>query len=185
MRCNLSCSNTKETLERRLKKTTEIEVSWAPSGVRGGSLMQAGVVHPTFRVCWNQAHIQVYITTIKLMVYADTRGWKRPSWTGSNLLNSCSNEKIYTLNKKISSTEKYIQENRPLGRPKLRWKDNIMQTLQKQYSWCGLDSTGSEQRPMAGSCEHGREPWLHFDVQYLLQTKRVSWTENSFINADF
>jgi hypothetical protein len=23
---------------------------------------------------------------------------------------------------------------------------------------CGLDSSGSEQRPLAGSCEHGNEP---------------------------
>jgi hypothetical protein len=44
-------------VERRLKKSTEIEGSWDPCGVWGGSLMLAGVVHPTFRVCWNQAHI--------------------------------------------------------------------------------------------------------------------------------
>jgi hypothetical protein len=53
---NLSCSNTKETLERRFKKPTEIEGSWGPTGVRGGSFMEAGVVNATFRVCWNQAH---------------------------------------------------------------------------------------------------------------------------------
>jgi hypothetical protein len=46
----------------------------------------------------------------------------------------------------------------PLGRPRRRWEDGI-----KSGSWgdwlggCGLDSTGSEQGPVAGCCECGDE----------------------------
>jgi hypothetical protein len=46
-----------------------------------------------------------------------------------------------------------------LGRPRHRWKINIKIDLyQTGVGECGLDSTNSGYRPVAGSCEHGNEP---------------------------
>jgi hypothetical protein len=48
---------------------------------------------------------------------------------------------------------------RPLGRPRRRWEDWIRMDLREIcLGGCGLDSTGSEQGPMAGCCECGDEP---------------------------
>jgi hypothetical protein len=41
---------------------------------------------------------------------------------------------------------------RPLGRPRRRWEDGV------RLGGCGLDSTVSGQRPVAGCCECGYEP---------------------------
>jgi len=41
---------------------------------------------------------------------------------------------------------------RPLGRPKYRWEDNIRIDL--KGIGLGLDSSGSAQRPVPGSCEY-------------------------------
>jgi hypothetical protein len=47
---------------------------------------------------------------------------------------------------------------RPLGRPRCRWEDGIRIDL-KEIGWGGgVDSTGSGQGPVAGSCERGGEP---------------------------
>jgi hypothetical protein len=44
---------------------------------------------------------------------------------------------------------------RPLG----RWEDGIKMDLRKiGLGRCGLDSTGSGQEPVAGSCEYGDDP---------------------------
>jgi hypothetical protein len=43
---------------------------------------------------------------------------------------------------------------RALGRPRCRWEDGIRMDLRG----CGLDSTGSGQRPVAGCCECSDEP---------------------------
>jgi hypothetical protein len=65
------------------------------------------------------------------------------------------------------------KEKRPLGRPRPRWVYNIKMDLKiDRMGWCGLDSYGSGQGPVEGSCEHGTEPsgsikcwevieWLH------------------------
>jgi len=45
---------------------------------------------------------------------------------------------------------------RPLGKPRPRWEDNIRMDLQK--IGCGMDSSGSGQGPVVGSCEHSNEP---------------------------
>jgi hypothetical protein len=47
---------------------------------------------------------------------------------------------------------------RPLGRPRRRWQDGIRMDLRETGLRGGLDSTGSEQVPVAGCCECGDEP---------------------------
>jgi hypothetical protein len=48
---------------------------------------------------------------------------------------------------------------RPLGRRRCRWEDGIRMDLREiGLGGCGLDSTGSGQRPVAGCCECGDEP---------------------------
>jgi hypothetical protein len=47
---------------------------------------------------------------------------------------------------------------RPLGRQRHRWEDNIRMDLQAMVGRHGLDSSGSGQGPVAGSCEHSNEP---------------------------
>jgi hypothetical protein len=47
---------------------------------------------------------------------------------------------------------------RPLGKPRRRWEDGIRMDLRETgLGVCGLDSTGSQQRPVAGYCECGDE----------------------------
>jgi hypothetical protein len=51
------------------------------------------------------------------------------------------------------------QGKRPLGRPMHRWEDGIRMDLREiGLGVCGLDSTGSGQRPVAGCFECGDEP---------------------------
>jgi hypothetical protein len=48
---------------------------------------------------------------------------------------------------------------RPLGRPRCRWEDGIRMDLREiGLGGCGLDSTGSGQRPVAGCGECSNEP---------------------------
>jgi hypothetical protein len=48
---------------------------------------------------------------------------------------------------------------RPLGRPRRRWEDGVRMDLREiGLGGGGLDSTGSEQGPVAGCCECGDEP---------------------------
>jgi hypothetical protein len=50
---------------------------------------------------------------------------------------------------------------KPPGRPRRRCEDGIRMDLRETGlggGGCGLDSTGSEQRPVAGCCECGDEP---------------------------
>jgi hypothetical protein len=48
---------------------------------------------------------------------------------------------------------------RPLGRPRRRWEVGIWMDLGEiGLGECGLDSTSSGQRPVAGCCECGDEP---------------------------
>ena len=44
------------------------------------------------------------------------------------------------------------EENRPLGRPRRRWEDNVKMDLQA-VGWGGMDWTD-----LAASCECGNEP---------------------------
>jgi hypothetical protein len=47
---------------------------------------------------------------------------------------------------------------RPPGGPRRRWEDGIRTDLREiGFGGCGLDSTGSEQGPVAGCCECGDE----------------------------
>jgi hypothetical protein len=47
----------------------------------------------------------------------------------------------------------------PLGRLRHRWEDGIRMDIREiGLGVCGLDSTGSGQRPVAGCCECGDEP---------------------------
>jgi hypothetical protein len=47
---------------------------------------------------------------------------------------------------------------RPLGRPRRRWEDGISMDL-REIGWrCRVDTVGSVQGPVMGSCEHGDEP---------------------------
>jgi hypothetical protein len=46
---------------------------------------------------------------------------------------------------------------RPVGRLRCRWEENIGMNL-REIGMHGLDSCGSGQGPVAGSCEHGNEP---------------------------
>jgi hypothetical protein len=46
---------------------------------------------------------------------------------------------------------------RTLGRSRHRWKDNIKMYLREIGLESGLDSSGSEYKPVAGSCERGNE----------------------------
>jgi hypothetical protein len=45
-------------------------------------------------------------------------------------------------------------KEKPLGRPRRRWEDGVRMDLRE----CGLDSTGSGQRPVSGCCECCDEP---------------------------
>jgi hypothetical protein len=46
-----------------------------------------------------------------------------------------------------------------MGRPRRRWEYGIRMDLREiGLGGCGLDSTGSGQRPLADSCECGDEP---------------------------
>jgi hypothetical protein len=48
---------------------------------------------------------------------------------------------------------------RPLGRRRRRWENGVRMDLREiGLGVCGLDSTGSGQRPVAGCCECGDEP---------------------------
>jgi len=48
---------------------------------------------------------------------------------------------------------------RPLGRPRLRWEDNIEMDLQEVgYVGHGLDRYGSGWGPVAGTCKCGNGP---------------------------
>jgi hypothetical protein len=52
------------------------------------------------------------------------------------------------------------KEKSPLERPGHRWEGSNIKINFREIGWvrgCGLDSSGSGQRPMAGSCEHGYE----------------------------
>jgi hypothetical protein len=50
------------------------------------------------------------------------------------------------------------EERRPLGKPRHGWENGIRLDL-REIGWgCGLDSTGSGQRPVASCCECGDEP---------------------------
>jgi hypothetical protein len=48
---------------------------------------------------------------------------------------------------------------RPLGRPRHRWEDGIKMDLE-EIGWggCGVDSPGSGEGPLGGSCECSDEP---------------------------
>jgi len=46
----------------------------------------------------------------------------------------------------------------PLGRHRNRWEDNITKDLREKGWMCRLDSSGSEQGPVAGSCQHSIQP---------------------------
>jgi hypothetical protein len=50
------------------------------------------------------------------------------------------------------------ERKRPLKRPRHRWEDNIKMDLREIGLGCGLDSSGSGEGPVAGSCEHSNEP---------------------------
>jgi hypothetical protein len=45
---------------------------------------------------------------------------------------------------------------RPLGRPRLRWEDNI--TVNHRVGGFGLDASDSGYGPVVDSCENGVEP---------------------------
>jgi hypothetical protein len=48
------------------------------------------------------------------------------------------------------------EEQRPLGRPKLRWRDVRMGLREIEWGKYGLDAPDGE--PVAGFCEHGSGP---------------------------
>jgi hypothetical protein len=52
-----------------------------------------------------------------------------------------------------------VEGERPLGRPRSRWKDNIRTDL-RVIGWevCGLDSSVSGKGPVVWSSEHGNGP---------------------------
>jgi hypothetical protein len=52
-----------------------------------------------------------------------------------------------------------LEGKRSLGRQRRRWEDGIRMDLRETgLGVCGLDPTGSGQRPVAGCCECGDEP---------------------------
>ena len=53
----------------------------------------------------------------------------------------------------------YLQEKRPLGRPRRRWEDNIKMDLKEVgCEGYGLDRAGSGEGQLADTCECGNEP---------------------------
>jgi hypothetical protein len=47
---------------------------------------------------------------------------------------------------------------RQTGRARYKWEDNINMDLRERgWWWYRLDSSGSGQGPVKGSCEHGNE----------------------------
>jgi len=49
-------------------------------------------------------------------------------------------------------------EKRPPGRHGRRWENNFKINLKKYCQGCELDSSGSGEGPVRGSCEHSNEP---------------------------
>jgi hypothetical protein len=48
---------------------------------------------------------------------------------------------------------------KPLGRLRCRWENNIKMVLREiEWRGSGLDSSSSEEGPVAGSCEYGNNP---------------------------
>jgi len=70
---------------------------------------------------------------------------------------------------------------RPLGRPRHRWKDNIAIDFQ-EIRWGGrrLDSSGSGDGQVAGSCKHHNEPSGSTKcgelLDWLLKTDSIPWS---------
>jgi hypothetical protein len=51
------------------------------------------------------------------------------------------------------------EAKRAHGRQRLRWEDNIKMDLKRRkFEGVNWDSSGLEQGPVSGSCEHGDEP---------------------------
>jgi hypothetical protein len=48
------------------------------------------------------------------------------------------------------------KRNRPIGRSRFPWEDNIKMNL-KEIGWKGVDSYSSEYGSGAGCCDHGNE----------------------------
>ena len=76
--------------------------------------------------------------------------------------------------------------NKPYGRPRRRWENNIKIDLREVGLWHGLDLSVSDQEQMAGCCESGNEPsgsikWEEFLA--LLAEEEVSCC--SFFSALF
>jgi hypothetical protein len=57
------------------------------------------------------------------------------------------------------------EEKRQLGRPRRKWEDYIK--MDRKETGCGLDSSGSEYGPVAGSCEHGNEPAVSISGEFI------------------
>jgi hypothetical protein len=52
-----------------------------------------------------------------------------------------------------------LEGKSPLGRPRLRWEDNIKMDL-REIAWDGMDwiDLAQYKTPVEGPCEHGNEP---------------------------
>jgi len=75
---------------------------------------------------------------------------RRMRWTG----------RVALMGEVINSYTIFVgkpEEKRTLWRSRCRWADNIRMDLTESVGSCGLDSSDSEQGPVAGSCEQGNE----------------------------
>jgi hypothetical protein len=68
------------------------------------------------------------------------------------------------------------EREKPVGRAKLRWEDNIKMGVRSLVGWHELDLSGLGQGEVSGSCEHDNEPSVFIDVKkyFVLQELLVS-----------
>jgi hypothetical protein len=57
----------------------------------------------------------------------------------------------------IESSGRKTWRKSPFARPKYKWEYNIKLHLTDMTGECGVDSSGSGQRPVVGSCESDKE----------------------------
>jgi hypothetical protein len=110
---------------------------------------------------------------------------RRMTWVGH----------IACMRAKVNAYVVLLEEpegKRPLEKPRCRWEDAIIMDLKRNRSWGGGGGlnwifvlSGSEQRPVEGSCEQSNEPFgLHKMLEiyewlsdcWLLKKDLASWS---------
>jgi hypothetical protein len=75
------------------------------------------------------------------------------------------------------------QRNRPHGRPRRRWEDNIKVNLKEKAWERVLDSRGSGHGHVASFCEHGIEPSCHIKTEDFVQSRTYGFSRRTVLNG--